>query len=125
MSKHLIISIFILSSIPGMAQDKSITRIARINVDSTQLTAYMALLNEQMNAAVKLEPGVISYQVYADKLHPQNLTLVEVYASNDAYLEHREAAHFKKYKSATKDMVKSLELAEVIPVLAAGKENEP
>lgn len=125
MSKYLIIAIFILSSIPTMAQEKKLTRIARITVDSTQLSAYMTLLNEQMNAAVKLEPGVISYQVYADKLHPQYLTLVEVYASNDAYLAHREAAHFKKYKSATKEMVKSLELSEVIPVLAAGKENKP
>lgn len=125
MNKHLFTGIFILSSFATMAQDKKITRIARITVDSAQLPAYMKLLNEQMNAAVKLEPGVISYQVYADKLHPQNLTLVEVYADNDAYLVHREAAHFKKYKLATKEMVKSLELAEVTPVLAAGKENVP
>jgi len=59
--------------------------------------------------------------VYADKTAAYKLTLVEVYASNDAYLAHREAPHFKKYKAATKDMVKNLELEEVTLVFTAKK----
>jgi quinol monooxygenase YgiN len=104
-------------------EDKKVTRIARITVDSLQAADYRKLLKEQMDAAVRLEPGVISYSVYADKADPSKLTILEVYADSAAYLAHRETPHFKKYKSATKEMVKSLELSEVSPVLSAKKKD--
>lgn len=109
--------LLLLQACISLAQDHKVTRIARITVDSSQLKAYTALLQEQMYAAIKNEPGVISYNVYADKLLPQRITIVEVYADNNAYLQHRETVHFKKYKQATKDMVLSLELTEVYPLL--------
>lgn len=121
MGKILFAAILLLVTQSVMAQDNRVTRIARITIDSLSITAYRALLQEQMEAAVKVEPGVISYTVYADKTSPAKITIVEVYASNDAYLAHREAPHFKKYKAATKDMVKPLELEEVTPVLTAKK----
>lgn len=106
------------------AQDKKIIRIARISIDASQANEYRKLLKEQMEAAIKLEPGVLSYTVYADKTDPCRITILEVYADSNAYLAHREAPHFKKYKAATKDMVQSLELSEVDPVLALKKETE-
>lgn len=122
MLKHIITALFIFTGFFVKAQEKKVTRIARLTVDSTKLSVYLQYLNEQMNAAVKLEPGAISYNVYSDKIHPNNLTIVEVYADNNAYLLHRDTPHFKKYKSATKDMVQSLELTEVAPILSANKE---
>ena len=107
----------------AMAQDVKVTRIARLTIDSLKIDEYRALLKEQMETAVKVEPGVISYTVYADKAAAYKLTIVEVYASNNAYLAHREAAHFKKYKAATGNMVKSLELEEVTPVFTAKKDS--
>ena len=90
--KKLIFIIFILmASINVSAQ---VTRIARVTIDSTKLQPYMALLKEQMETAVRAEPGVISYNVYAEKASPNKLTIVEVYADNNAYLAHRETAHF-------------------------------
>jgi len=122
MKKILFAVMLLLASHHVMAQDTKVTRIARITIDSLKIDEYRALLKEQMEAAVKLEPGVLSYTVYADKTAAYKLTLVEVYASNAAYLAHREAPHFKKYKAATKDMVKSLELEEVTPVFTAKKD---
>jgi len=106
------------------AQDKKVYRIARISIDSSQANEYRKLLKEQMEAAIKLEPGVLSYTVYADKVDPYKLTILELYADSSAYLAHRQAPHFKKYKAATKDMVKSLDLSEVNPILAL-KKTEP
>ncbi len=94
-------------------EKKPITRIASITIDSVRLEAYRSLLKEQMEMAIRLEPGVISYTVYANKINPAKLTIIEVYASNEAYLAHRETTHFKKYKTAVADMVKTLELSEV------------
>jgi len=120
--KNLLFAVMLLLATQHvMAQDVKVTRIARITIDSTKIEEYRALLKEQMETAVKVEPGVLSYTVYADKTNASKLTIVEIYASNNAYLAHRETPHFKKYKAATKDMVKSLELEEVIPVLTAKK----
>lgn len=124
MKRIIFTTLLIASSYTVLAQDKKVIRIARISIDSSQATAYRQLLREQMEAAVKLEPGVLSYTVYADKTDPCRLTILEVYADSSAYLAHREAPHFKKYKSATKDMVKSLELSEVNPILALKKETD-
>lgn len=109
-------------SVYSTAQEKKVTRIARVTVDSLQLQAYHALLKEQMKTAVEKEPGVISYAVYEDKTNPSHITIIEVYADNEAYMAHRETPHFKEYKSATKNMVKSLELSEVNPVFSSKKE---
>lgn len=121
MNKIGITLLFLSTSFFAMSQDKNIMRIARITVDSLQLKEYRSLLKEQMDAAIKKEPGVISYTVYEDKSDPTKITIFETYAVNDAYLAHRESPHFKKYKEATKDMVKALDLSEVSLVLSAKK----
>jgi quinol monooxygenase YgiN len=107
-----------------LAQDKKVIRIARITIDSSQTDAYRELLKTQMEAAVRIEPGVLSYTVYEDKANPSKLTILEVYADSNAYLAHRETDHFKQYKLATKDMVKSLELSELNPVLSLKKKGD-
>ncbi len=87
-------------------------RIAKIKVDEKQLENYKTALQEQMNAAIKLEPGVLSYTVVADKKDATSITIFEVYANLDAYQSHIQAPHFKKYKETVKDMVLSLELID-------------
>ncbi len=98
-------------------------RIAKIKVDPKQLDLYKSLLNEQMLAAIKLEPGVLSYTVVADKKDASSMTIFEVYANQEAYQSHILTAHFKKYKAAVKDMVLSLELIDVDLIINTKKEN--
>ena len=87
-------------------------RIAKIKVDGNQLEQYKVALKEQMNKAIKLEPGVLSYTVVADKKDASLITIMEVYANLDAYQSHILTPHFKKYKDTVKDMVLSLELID-------------
>jgi quinol monooxygenase YgiN len=108
-----LISVFILNSVESKAQNSNIMyRIAKIKVDEKQLENYKTALQEQMNAAIKLEPGVLSYTVVADKKDATSITIFEVYANLDAYQSHIQAPHFKKYKETVKDMVLSLELID-------------
>ena len=91
-------------------------RIAKIVVDSTQLNAYKLELKTEIEAAVRIEPGVLTmYAVYNNKL-PNHITILETYASIEAYQSHILTPHFKKYKSGTLEMVKSLELIDVTPI---------
>jgi len=87
-------------------------RIAKIKVDIDQLEKYKVALKEQMNTAIKLEPGVLSYTVVADKKDLSLITIIEVYANLEAYQSHILTPHFKKYKDTVKDMVLSLELID-------------
>lgn len=87
-------------------------RIAKIKVDINQLENYKVALKEQMNTAIKVEPGVLSYTVVADKKDLSLITILEVYANLEAYQSHILTPHFKKYKDTVKDMVLSLELID-------------
>ena len=112
----LIFSLFfmtLLSAEQANAQNKQIARIAKIEVDPAQVDAYYAALKEQMHAAIKEEPGVLSFYAVAEKDNPSHITIFEIYADSAAYNAHILTAHFKKYKATVKDMVKSLQLVDV------------
>jgi quinol monooxygenase YgiN len=105
-----------------MAQKKEqMVRLAKIKVDPLQLEKYNAALKEQMAAAIRIEPGVLTYYAVADKKDPTSITILEIYADTLAYQSHILTPHFKKYKETVKDMVKSLELMDVTLIAAAKK----
>jgi quinol monooxygenase YgiN len=101
--------------------DQQIVRIAQVEIDPDHLADYLALLREEIEASIRLEPGVIMLHATARKDAPHRIQLLEVYASHAAYEAHIASAHFLKYKTGTMDMVRSLELTEVDPILLAAK----
>jgi len=120
----LIMGILALLGLESKGQDaKRIYRIAKIKVDPKQLGKYKLALQEQMNAAIKLESGVLSYTAVADKKDTSLITILEVYASTEAYQSHILTPHFKKYKEAVKDMVLSLELIDTDLIVSAKKKD--
>ena len=98
------------------AQDNRKFRIARIQVYPEYLEQYKVALAEHAKVAVQVEPGVICLQAVYDKSQPTNVTVFEVYASEEAYQTHLKTVHFLKYKNGTLKMVKSLELVAVAPI---------
>lgn len=111
-----VLTVFFNCILPGkvMAQEKKqMVRLAKIKVDPVQLEKYNAALKEQMTAAIRTEPGVLTYYAMADNDDPSNITILEIYADKDAYQAHIQTPHFKKYKEAVKDMVKHLELIDI------------
>ncbi|HEY2722999.1 MAG TPA: antibiotic biosynthesis monooxygenase [Chitinophagaceae bacterium] len=120
-----ILSMFsIISYGTASAQNKDhYMRIARLVIDSAKLDAYKLALREHLETAVRVEPGVLSLTAVFEKDHPTHITVFEIYASEEAYKAHLQAPHFIKYKTITKDMVKSLELTDVIPIASDAKQN--
>ena len=80
-------------------------RIAELEIDPAQLDAYKASVKEEMEASVRVEPGVLAIYAVAEKDNPSRLRFFEIYADEAAYKSHRESAHFKKYVETTKDMI--------------------
>ena len=104
------------------AQDKSqIVRLAKLQIDSAQLESYKAALKEGIETALRIEPGVLTLYAVSEKNNPTHITILEIYASTDAYKAHLQTPHFLKYKAATKEMVKSLELIETVPIVPGVK----
>jgi quinol monooxygenase YgiN len=101
----------------AFAQDKNlVVRIAKLQIDSAQLEAYKTALKLHAETAVKAEPGVLNLYAVYEKNNPTHVTVFEIYANADAYKVHLLTPHFLKYKTGTKDMVKSLELIETVPI---------
>src|SRR3954454_5627405 len=96
-------------------------QIAEIEIDPAQLEAYKAAVAEHAETAIRAEPGVLVLYAVSEKDNPTHIRVFEVYASTKAYRAHLEAPHFKKYKAATENMVKSLKLVQTTPVALAAK----
>ena len=99
-----------------------VVRIAELEIDPAQLESYEAAVKEEMEAAVRLEPGVLAIYAVAEKDHPTHLRFFEIYASDGAYRSHIDSPHFKKYVAVTKPMIRSRRLIETVPVLLAAKQ---
>ena len=96
-------------------------RLAKLVIDSAQLENYNALLKEEIETSVRIEPGVLTLYAVSEKNNPTHVTILEIYADTVAYNSHLQTPHFIKYKNGTKDMVKSLELVETVPLVAGIK----
>ena len=104
------------------AQEKGqVVRLAKLTIDSVQLESYKVALREEIATSVRVESGVLSLYAVYQKDSPTHITIFEIYADTNAYKAHLETPHFKKYKSTTKEMVKSLELIESVPIILGAK----
>ena len=104
------------------AQEKNqMVRLAKLQIDSAQLESYKALLKMEIEMSVRIEPGVLSLYAVSEKNDPTRITILEIYADTAAYKSHLQTPHFMKYKNDTKEMVKSLELVETVPLVPGMK----
>lgn len=97
-------------------------RMARVIVDPAHLKEYTSALQEEIESAVRKEPGVLKLWAVAEKEDPTRITIFEMYTAEEAFKEHIQTEHFKKYRSTVQNMVKSSELLEVHPIALESKE---
>ena len=116
----LIIMLLVCENISAQNQSP-IVRIAKLQIDSLQLDNYKAILKEEIETSVRVEAGVLNLYAVSDKKNPTSITVFEIYLNQEAYLAHLQTPHFKKYKTETKEMVKSFELMETVPIVLGVK----
>ncbi|HCY63258.1 MAG TPA: antibiotic biosynthesis monooxygenase [Oxalobacteraceae bacterium] len=88
-------------------------RISEIQVDPNCLEQYKSILNEEAEASLRLEPGVIAIFPMYQRENANEFRILEMYANREAYESHLKTPHFQKYKSTTLHMVKSLKLVDM------------
>jgi len=109
-------SLILISTMTVAQTNKQFVRLAIIKVDSLQLKSYNDYLKEEVEASIKIEPGVITLYAVAEKENPEHVTLFETYADSARYKSHIATPHFQKYKKGTLEMVKGLGLIETNPI---------
>ena len=122
----LVLSASILAvSVPGPAVADDMQRLylqeAEIEIDPAQLEDYKAAVSKQIEAATRVEPGVLALYAVSEKDNPARVRMFEIYRDVDAYRAHLETAHFKKYKATTETMVTSLRLVQAVPIMLGAK----
>jgi quinol monooxygenase YgiN len=100
------------TSVAGQ-QTEIMVRVSEIEIVSSYLDEYKAILKEEAASSVRLEPGVIAIFPMYQKEHPTRVRILEIYADREAYESHLQTAHFQRCKTTTLGMVKSLKLVDM------------
>lgn len=113
---------------PGMCAklpmtDDGIVRLSKIEVWPKYLNEYMQYANEVGEISLRTEPGVLTMYAVREKENPCMVTILETYASKEAYESHIASKHFQKYKQGTLHMVKTLILTDQKPLNSANRIN--
>jgi quinol monooxygenase YgiN len=108
-----ILALMSLIGVTDAQENGLLVRIAEVEIDSRYLEEYVAILKEEAEASVRLEPGVISIFPMFQRENPTEIRILEIYASQEAYEAHLKTPHFQKYKTTTPEMVKSLKLVDM------------
>ncbi len=103
-----------------MAAD-GFVRLSKIEVRTEYLDEYMRYAVEVGEISLRTEPGVLTMYAVSEKENPCRITILETYASREAYDRHIASAHFQKYKQGTLHMVESLELSDQTPLNPANR----
>lgn len=113
---------------PGMCAKEpmmadGIVRLSKVEVYPQYLDEYMKYATEVGEISLRTEPGVLTMYAVSEKENPCKVTILETYASHEAYEKHIASEHFQQYKQGTLHMVKSLVLSDQTPLNPANKLN--
>ena len=117
-----------LDNRPGMCAKEEmaangIVRLSKIEVYPEFLDEYIKYVTEVGEISLRTEPGVLTMYAVAEKGNPCKITILETYASKEAYDKHIASAHFQKYRQGTLHMVKSLVLSDQAALNPANRIN--
>lgn len=104
---------FCLIHIAEAQQQAMMIRISEIEIYPQHVEHYKALLKEEAEASVRLEPGVIAIFPMFQKDNSTQVRILEMYKDQQAYQSHLKTEHFQKYKTGTLHMVKALKLVDM------------
>jgi quinol monooxygenase YgiN len=105
----------------GAPAQAPLVRIAELDIDPAQVAAYQAAVKEEIEASVRVEPGVLAIYAVAEKDNPARFRFFEIYADDAAYRKHIDSPHFRKYAETTKNMIVSKKLIDTVPVMLGAK----
>src|SRR5689334_15150203 len=77
-----------------------------VHVKEEYIEAFKEITQENARNSVQ-EPGIARFDVIQQTDDPTRFVLVEVYRSTDAPAQHRETAHYQKWRDDSADMMET------------------
>jgi len=96
-------------------------RLWELEVEPSQFELFKAIGAENLEASIRLEPGVLMMHAVQLADAPADIRVLEVYADQSAYQAHIRSPHFQRYKMASAPMVTSQKLVPIKPILLCAK----
>ena len=119
-----VLALFVCGPAVAEKPQSQFVRLAELEIDPAQLESFKAAIREGIEAAVRLEPGVLALYAVSEADNPARIRVFEVYTDAAAYKSHLETPHFKKFRTTTDKMVKSRKLVDAVPILLGTKGNQ-
>jgi quinol monooxygenase YgiN len=101
-------------------QDRYI-RLAELEIDPARLEEFSAAVRDQIEAAIRVEPGVLALHAVFEKDNPARVRVFEIYTDEGAYRMHLQTPHFLAFRAATEAMVRSRRLLNAVPIMLGAK----
>lgn len=98
-----------------------IARLWELEVDPAQIDEFKAAGIENLEASIRLEPGVLMMHAVQLANAPTHVRVLEVYADQKAYEAHIRAPHFQRYKITSAPMVRSQKPVSISPIRLCAK----
>lgn len=89
--------------------------IVNLDIAPAQFDKFIAAARENAEASLKDE-GCHEFNMGLSKDDPHHVLFVEVYDNADALNRHQQTEHYKRYMTATQDMVVRRETAQFMSV---------
>lgn len=127
-STHLLLaaaSLLAAQALSGPAvageEPRPYVRLAELEIDPAHLDRFKTSVSEEIQASIRVEPGVLALHAVSLKDNPAQVRVFEMYKDPAAYAAHLETPHFKKFKAETEGMVRSLKLFDTMPLALGAK----
>ena len=71
-------------------------RIAELKIDPAHLERFKTSAREQIEAALRTEPGVLAHYAVSVKDYPALVTVFEIYTDEETYRSSLDTPHFNR-----------------------------
>ncbi len=94
---------------------KPLTIIAKLQVSPEKREELLNHIKD-LTASTRKEEGCVTYLFHQDNNNPTLFTFYEIWASYDAFLNHKDSVHFKDFVKKTENYVNFLDIQELNPL---------
>jgi quinol monooxygenase YgiN len=90
-----------------------------VHIKSDNVDAFKEATIENARNSIK-EPGILRFDVLQQEDDPTQFLLIEVYEDNNAIAQHKESAHYARWRDVVQSMMseprKSIKYINIFPV---------
>ena len=104
---------------------QQLVRLSKITVDPARLAGYNAFLQEEIEASLRLEPGVLALYAVAAKEAPGQVTILEIYVDRAAISRRPISGNTRRAPSIWCFRSNSLMSFRLCPVWSCGRRSVP